>query len=57
MSVNEAETVLSFYSEKDNLSKIKNELSKIKIEKIKSSINEFSNPVIIRYKLKQDSKL
>jgi hypothetical protein len=57
MSTNEPETILDFYNEDNHFAKIKNESDKIKIEALRSSINPYSNPVIIRYKLKQDSNL
>jgi hypothetical protein len=57
ISVSEAEAILNFYTEEDNLSKIKNESDKIKIKTIISSIDQYSNPVLIHYKLKEDSNL
>jgi hypothetical protein len=57
ISVYESSEILNFYAEEDNLSKIKNESDRKKIEDLKSSINTYSNPVLIRYKLKPNSSL
>jgi hypothetical protein len=57
ISVCGPDLILDFYNEEDNFSKIKSESDKKKIEEIKSSINEYSNPVLICYTLKQDSNL
>jgi hypothetical protein len=53
----EAETLLKFYGKESDRAKIKNESYRKKIESVVSSIDEYSNPVIIRFKLKPDSKL
>jgi hypothetical protein len=57
ISVFDAESFLDFYEKADDRAKIKNELYRKKIETIFSSIDEYSNHVIIRFKLKPDSKL
>ncbi|MDR3184127.1 MAG: 6-bladed beta-propeller [Prevotellaceae bacterium] len=57
ISVHEASEVLDFFGNESNLAKIKNESDRKKIETIMSSIDPYSNPVLIRYKLKPNSSL
>ncbi|MDR1593167.1 MAG: 6-bladed beta-propeller [Prevotellaceae bacterium] len=48
---------LGFYEKETDRAKIQNESYRKKIESIVSSIDEYSNHVVIRFKIKPDSKL
>jgi hypothetical protein len=53
----DAETFLTRFGKESDRAKIKNESYRKKIESIVSSIDEYSNHIIIKFKLKPDSKL
>jgi hypothetical protein len=53
----DAETFLSFFGKESDIAEIKNESYRKKIESIVSSVDEYSNHVILKFKLKPDSKL
>jgi hypothetical protein len=53
----ETDKFLEIFGQESDRAKIKNETARKKVEAIMSDFNEYSNPVIIRYKLKQNSKL
>jgi hypothetical protein len=57
ISVFDAEPFLEIFGKADDRAKIKNESYRKKIETIVSSIDEYSNHVVIKFKLKPDSKL
>jgi hypothetical protein len=52
-----ADTFLDSYGKETDRAKIQNESYRKKIESIVSSIDEYSNHVVIRFKIKPDSKL
>ncbi|MDR0725670.1 MAG: 6-bladed beta-propeller [Prevotellaceae bacterium] len=53
----DADSFLNFYGKETDRAKIDNESFRKKIESIISSIDEYSNHVVIKFKLKPDSKL
>jgi hypothetical protein len=55
--VHEASEILDFFEDESNFAKIKNESDRKKIKAVMSSINPYSNPILIRYKLKPNSSL
>jgi hypothetical protein len=57
ISVHDSDAILETFGKDTDRAKIKNEADRKKIETIMSSYNEYSNPVIIKYKLKQNSGL
>jgi hypothetical protein len=57
ISVCETNMFIEAFGKDTDRAKIKNEMVKKKIETIISTFDEYSNPVIIKYKLKQNSKL
>jgi hypothetical protein len=57
MCTYDASTFLNLFEKDSDRAKITNESYRKKIESIVSSIDEYSNHVVIRFKLKPNSKL